>query len=197
MTSRLPGAAAGLAAAFILGSVTAAPAAWAANQGPAPTGDIPTSAKALTDDAVVAKLRGWGLPTGATSAMGAENLRAVCVWRELNGKLATRAALTATERESIAASPDAVVFSVPPALRAVPLMTNSTCQTAIYQSKGTVVRVIPISTGKFKGGTRKNGMFRVFAKSPGWQRSPSFPDKFGRPNIYNGIYFFGPLAIHG
>ncbi|MEI6624645.1 MAG: L,D-transpeptidase, partial [Actinomycetes bacterium] len=189
-----------LASSLTLGAAALAPAASAASPNPAtvqPKTTAPNAAADLSDAAIVAKLRGWGLPTGLASSMNAENVRALCVWRELNGKTATRKAPTSVERATIAAASGVLVFAVPQALRNVPLMTNSTCQTAIYQTGGTVIRVIPISTGKFQGGTRKNGMFRVFAKSPGWQSSPSFPDKFGRPNIYNGIYFFGPLAIHG
>ncbi|MEI6622094.1 MAG: L,D-transpeptidase [Actinomycetes bacterium] len=159
---------------------------------------VSLGSSADSDAAVLAKLRGWGLPVGKATRMSqAEARRAVCAWRELSGHTATRASLKAQERQTITQGPEKVAFTVARSLKQVPVLINQVCQTMIYQADGTVVRVLPVSTGMYRG-TSRNGLFHVYDAYPGrWQSSSMFPDPHGAPNMYRALYFFGPLAIHG
>ena len=161
-------------------------------------GQMTSVAAAELDAATLAKLRDWGLPVGqATKTTEPEARRAVCTWRELTGNTATRARLTGSERHTIVAGPARATFTVPRSLKQVPVLINQVCQTMIYQEAGAVVRILPVSTGMYRGSSR-NGLFHVYnAYSGRWQSSTMFPDPHGAPNMYRALYFFGPLAIHG
>lgn len=196
--SRLSRLAASLATASAL-TVLAAPAAQAVDS-PVPDltstpTTVPTAELTLSLQRKLAALK---LPVGpATGTQGAQTRRALCAWRELTGRKATRLPATTTEASAVLATSNAKKWKVPSSIKSVRFAVNMQCQTALFITKRVVDRVIPVSTGKNPGWTRR-GLFRVYWIYPRvWQASTMFPESDGRPGLYRPIYFDGNIAVHG
>lgn len=189
--TRVRAVAVGALATVLFAGVAAAPAHADDDPGTAPV-------DAYSDTAVYQKLQSWGLPVGKAPVNPDELQRGVCAWRELTGKRATRASLTDTERHLIIDRANTPVFRVPKTLKQTPLIINRVCQTAVYQSRRIVQRVMPVSTSKYRtSNTPQVGTFRIFQIVNGWQMSLGFPSKDGRPNMYRPMYYSGNIALHG
>ncbi|MGV1037441.1 MAG: L,D-transpeptidase [Candidatus Nanopelagicales bacterium] len=180
-------------------TILADPAAHAVDSTtPNSTPTTPSTPAAVTTPALQRKLAALKLPVGpATGNQGAQTRRALCVWRELTGRRATRLPATATEASSLMATPNTTKWKVPSAIKTVRFAVNMQCQTALFITKGVVDRIIPVSTGKNPGWTRR-GLFKVYWIYPRvWQASTMFPEPDGRPGLYRPIYFDGNIAVHG
>lgn len=184
------------ACALTILAVPAAQAADSPTSSPAPT--TPSAPTAVTTLTLQRKLAALKLPVGpATGTQGAQTRRALCAWRELTGRKATRLPASSAEASALVATPNTTNWKVPSAIRTVRFAVNMQCQTAVFITKGIVDRVIPVSTGKNPGWTR-SGLFKVYWIYPRvWQSSTMFPEPDGRPGLFRPIYFDGNIAVHG
>lgn len=132
-----------------------------------------------------------GIPTGtADGAIDSMALRAVCVWRELTGREASRNFPTALDMQAITATN---VLALPKTMK-LGLNVNLTCQTAIWKRK-VVEEKIPIwkvSTGQKEFETLP-GNFKVGWLVDGWYESRTYPEGW----MYRPQFFNGGQAIHG
>jgi len=121
----------------------------------------------------------------------------MCVFRDLTGYKATRELPTPELINRITTT--TTLPGLPKRLRSVKALVNLTCQTAyITDGKGTILRVLPVSTGKDLGPhATRTGFKRVYYKVNRWQRSTLFPEPDGRPGLYRPIYFDRGIAFHG
>ncbi|MEZ5185242.1 MAG: L,D-transpeptidase [Candidatus Nanopelagicales bacterium] len=139
-----------------------------------------------------------GLPTGKVDGrLTKTTRRALCVYRDLNGRTATRKLARAQLRAEIIDATELPVL--PRKLLGVKALVSLTCQaTYVTDNKGVVLRVLPVSTGKDNGFHRtRPGFKRVYYKVNAWQRSSLFPEPDGRPGLYRPIYFDRGIAFHG
>ena len=148
--------------------------------------------------AMESQLAALGLPTGiADGVITPGTRRGMCVFRDLTGYKATRELPTPELINRITTT--TTLPGLPKRLRSVKALVNLTCQTAyITDGKGTILRVLPVSTGKDLGPhATRTGFKRVYYKVNRWQRSTLFPEPDGRPGLYRPIYFDRGIAFHG
>lgn len=177
---------------------------------PSPTVTSPTAAPSATSPtipvtptpdrnlALETSLDSLGLPTGKVNGrLTKTTRRALCAYRDLNGRAATRKLAGARLRAEIARSTELPLL--PKKLFGVKALVSLTCQaTYVTNNNGVVLRVLPVSTGKDNGRYRtRSGFKRVYYKVNAWQRSSLFPEPDGRPGLYRPIYFDRGIAFHG
>lgn len=144
------------------------------------------------------ELAALGLPTGPVDGIiDSHTRRAICAFRDLTGVQATRA-LPSPEL-MLRISMTTALPDLPKKLRSVKALVSLTCQTAyITDERGTVIRTLPVSTGKDRGyHATRTGFKRVYYKYNAWQRSALFPEPDGRPGLYRPVYFDRGIAFHG
>jgi hypothetical protein len=141
--------------------------------------------------AVEQRLHDLGYPVGKVDGIqDAESLRAFCAWRRLSGSATHRGGIRADEYDRILATK-----ALPTVSRtSIHIVVDRTCQVVTYRSDGRVRRVLPASTGR-AGKETPTGVFSVDRKRSGWHTSTLYPAP--QPNMYNTLYFNGPIAIHG
>jgi hypothetical protein len=141
--------------------------------------------------AVEQQLHDLGYPVGKVDGVqDAESLRALCTWRRLSGSAAHRGGIRSSEYDRILATK-----GLPSVSRtATHLVVDRACQVVTYRADGQVRRVLPASTGR-AGKETPTGVFSVTRKRSGWHTSTLYPAP--QPNMYNTMYFNGPVAVHG
>lgn len=148
--------------------------------------------------AMESQLAALGLPTGVVDGMISPGTkRGMCAFRDLSGMKATRKLPTPELMSKI--STTTALPTLPARLNGVKALVNLTCQTTyITDGSGTVLRVLPVSTGKDRGfHATRTGFKRVYYKVNRWQKSTIFPEPDGRPGLYRPIYFDRGIAFHG
>lgn len=148
-----------------------------------------TAAAAPSPVAVERALSAAGLPTGTVDGSYTQRTRrALCAWRELTGRAPSRALPTAAEAVAITSG-----FRLRPPAHLVKtgVNVNIRCQAAYYVKNGSVVRVMPVSSGS-KGHRTRTGRFDVYRSTKGWHRSTIYGSKMYRP-----LFFSGGMALHG
>jgi hypothetical protein len=141
--------------------------------------------------AVEQHLRDLGYPVGQVDGVqDGESLRALCAWRRLSGSTANRAGIRSSEYDRILSTK-----GLPSVSRtATHLVVDRTCQVVTFRANGRVQRVLAASTGR-AGKETPTGVFSVDRKRSGWHTSTLYPAP--QPNMYNTMYFNGPVAVHG
>jgi hypothetical protein len=141
--------------------------------------------------AVEQHLSDLGYPVGKVDGVqDGESLRALCAWRRLSGNTANRAGIRSSEYDRILSTK-----GLPSVSRAAThVVVDRTCQVVTYRANGRVQRVLAASTGR-AGKETPSGVFSVDRKRSGWHTSTLYPAP--QPNMYNTLYFNGPVAIHG
>lgn len=141
--------------------------------------------------AVEQHLRDLGYPVGEVDGVqDGASLRALCAWRRLSGAAAHRGGIRSSEYDRILAT-----TGLPAVARtSTHLVADRTCQVVTYRSDGRVGRVLAASTGR-PGKETPTGVFSVTRKRSGWHTSTLYPAP--QPNMYNTLYFNGPIAVHG
>jgi hypothetical protein len=136
-------------------------------------------------------LKDLGYPVGAVDGVqNAASRRALCAWRRLEGRTAHRGGIEAAEFDAILATRRLPKVS----RQARHVVVDRTCQVATYRKDGEVRRVLPASTGR-PGKETPAGVFSIYRKRAGWHTSTLYPAP--QPNMYNSMYFNGPVALHG
>jgi len=178
-----------------------------ANDGPTPTA-TPTGSPTATPPTLSpaaesirktqVALKALKFPIRNVDGIVTKNTRQVlCIWRELAGQPISRHRPTLAERTDIQNTPLTKVWTAPKSLSKVRFAVNMDCQSATWLSKGIVTRIMGVSTGKWRGSTRR-GLFRTYWIYPHkWQSSSIYPEPDGRPSMYRPIYFDGNIAVHG
>lgn len=144
------------------------------------------------------QLAALGLPTGPVDGLvDGRTLRAVCAYRDLTGDTVSREIPDAVLMQRISTTTS--IPLLPKRLKSVKALVSLTCQAAyITDEARTVIRVLPVSTGKDLGlHATRTGFKRVYYKLNRWQRSSLFPEPDGRPGLYRPIYFDRGIAFHG
>lgn len=145
----------------------------------------------VTRKGVEKALARLGLPTGSANGVyDARTRRALCTWRTVAGKHATRALPSKSESRAIMA-----MNSLPPALgsMATGLNVSKTCQAAFWVSSANSYRAImPATTGK-PGFATRSGIHRVFVSWHVWRYSTIYPEA----RMYKPMQFSGGQAVHG
>ncbi len=144
------------------------------------------------------QLDALGLPTSIVDGMISPGTRrGMCAFRDLTGQRASRNLPSVELMNQI--STTTALPRLPKRLKGVKALVNLTCQTAyITDGRRTVLRVLPVSTGKDMGlHATRTGFKRVYYKVNRWQRSTLFPEPDGRPGLYRPIYFDRGIAFHG
>lgn len=113
---------------------------------------------------------------------------ALCAFRGISLGESARGPLTDADLELLRTTP---WLAAAPEGRGV--VIDRTCQLALYHENGRWARVMATSTGR--NGQPYRGDYRVQRKRPGWHTSTLYPAR--RPNMYNAVYFAGPVALHG
>jgi hypothetical protein len=141
--------------------------------------------------AVEQHLRDLGYPVGKVDGVqDGASLRALCAWRRLSGGATHRGGIQPAEYDSILATK-----GLPSVSRtSTHLVVDRTCQVVTYRAEGRVRRVLAASTGR-AGKETPTGVFSVDRKRSGWHTSTLYPAP--QPNMYNTMYFNGPVAVHG
>jgi lipoprotein-anchoring transpeptidase ErfK/SrfK len=135
-------------------------------------------------------LTNLGYPVGGIDGVdGPRTRQGLCAWRRLEGRTATRTALTNEELKSIRAT-----TRLPNAAKGRGVTVDRTCQTVYYRQDGRWRRVLIASTGS-SGTLPRVGDFKVQRVRAGWHTSTLYPAS--QPNMYNTLYFDGAIAIHG
>jgi hypothetical protein len=131
------------------------------------------------------------LPVGAVDGyLDSQALRAVCVWRDLNGRTASRRYPTTAEAISIYSQ-----RTLPQARRGLVVGVNvsKTCQAAVWVSRTRYLRrIMPASTGVSVHETR-NGTHAVYRDVPRWKESTLYAGAM----MYKPLFFDGGQALHG
>jgi hypothetical protein len=151
-------------------------------------------APAEADDrfrAVEQHLADLGYPVGKVDGVqDAASLRAICAWRRLSGGAAHRGGIQPAEYDAILST-----RGLPSVSRtSTHLVVDRGCQVVTYRADGRVRRVLAASTGR-AGKETPTGVFSVDRKRSGWHTSTLYPAP--QPNMYNTMYFNGPIAVHG
>jgi resuscitation-promoting factor RpfB len=135
-------------------------------------------------------LAGLGYPIGTVDGVdGAQTRQALCAWRRLEGRVASRQSLQAGELDALRAS-----GGLPAADAAGRGVTvDRTCQVLYLHEGGRWQQVHRASTGA--DGLPQPGSYRIQRTRPGWHTSTLYPA--AQPNMYNTLYFHGAIAIHG
>ena len=157
----------------------------AAKPKPAPAGD----AASRTD--VEQALARLGLPTGRVNGgYDAATRRAVCSWRTVTGRTASRALPSRSEARAIVAT-----AGLPAAVSSMVTGVNvsRTCQSAFWVgSNREYRRVMAASTG-MAGYRTRVGTHRIFRTHSVWRFSTIYPEA----RMYKPMQFSGGQALHG
>lgn len=130
-----------------------------------------------------------GYPIGPVDGVdGAQTRRGLCAWRRLEGLAAHRGPLEPAELDAIRST-----GGLPPAAAGRGVTVDRTCQVLYLRDGGMWQDVHRASTGR--GGLPHPGDYTIVFKRPGWHTSTLYPAP--EPNMYNAMYFSGPIAIHG
>ena len=130
-----------------------------------------------------------GYPAGPVDGIdGAQTRRALCAWRRLEGRQATRQALQPGELDALHGTD-----SLPAAPPGRGVTVDRTCQTISFRQEGRWQRVHAASTGV--DGLPSEGSYRIRRAHEGWHTSTLYPAP--TPNMYNSLFFHGAIAIHG
>jgi lipoprotein-anchoring transpeptidase ErfK/SrfK len=130
-----------------------------------------------------------GYPAGTVDGIdGPQTRRGICAWRRLEGRTAHRGPLTSTELKALRKT-----TGLPTAAPGRGVTVDKTCQTVYYRDGGRWRKVLHASTGS--GGLPRVGSYRIQRSRAGWHTSTKYPAP--SPNMYNTLYFDGPIAIHG
>ncbi len=130
-----------------------------------------------------------GYPAGPIDGIdGPQTRRGLCAWRRLEGRTAHRGPLTSAEITALRTT-----RRLPAAASGRGVTVDRTCQTVYYREGGHWRKVLRASTGS--GGLPRVGSYRIQRTRAGWHTSSSYPAP--SPNMYNTLYFDGPIAIHG
>ena len=131
-----------------------------------------------------------GYPVGPVDGIdGPQTQRALCAWRRLEGREASRRPLQPGEVEALRATD-----GLPAARTAGRGVTvDNTCQVLYLRVDGRWQDVHRASTGT--DGLPRAGSYTISRKRPGWHTSSLYPAP--EPNMYNSMYFHGAVAIHG
>jgi hypothetical protein len=152
---------------------------------PPASGDGPSRAEV---ESALARL---GLPTGsADGRYDARTRRAVCAWRTVTGRPATRRAPSAAEERAIVAT-----GGLPAARGSMVVGVNIsvTCQAGFWVGANREYRrVMAGSTGK-PGYRTRLGAHRVFRTHKIWRYSTIYPEA----RMYKPMQFSGGQAMHG
>jgi hypothetical protein len=136
------------------------------------------------------KLSALGYPVGPIDGVdGPRTRQGLCAWRRLAGRTANRTALTSSDLRAIRAT-----TRLPAARAGRGVTVDRTCQTVYYRQDGRWRRVLIASTGS-GGALPYRGDYKVQRVRAGWHTSTKYPSP--TPNMYNTLYFDGPIAIHG
>jgi N-acetylmuramoyl-L-alanine amidase len=131
-----------------------------------------------------------GYPVGPIDGIdGPRTRQGLCAWRRLEGRTASRTALTSSELKAIRTT-----TRLPAAAKGRGVTVDRTCQTVYYRQDGRFRKVLIASTGS-SGSLPRTGDFRIQRKRAGWHTSSLYPAS--SPNMYNTLYFDGAIAIHG
>jgi N-acetylmuramoyl-L-alanine amidase len=151
-------------------------------------------AEAATGSAAIREaqslLSNLGYPVGGIDGVdGPRTRQGLCAWRRLEGRGASRTALTSAELKAIRAT-----TRLPAARQGRGVTVDRTCQTTYYRQDGRWRKVLISSTGS-SGTLPRKGDFRIQRKRAGWHTSSLYWSP--TPNMYNTMYFDGAIAIHG
>lgn len=137
-----------------------------------------------------ALLTDLGYPVGSVDGVdGPQTRRALCAWRRLEGREASRAPFHEDELEALQAT-----SGLPAADRSGRgVLVDRTCQALYYHQDGDWQDVHAASTGA--DGLPNTGSYRIQRVRPGWHTSTLYPAP--EPNMYNTMYIRGAIAIHG
>lgn len=131
------------------------------------------------------------MPVGAVNGKyDAKTRRAVCTWRIVTGRSATRKLPSAAEARAIVAT-----RSLPKALGSMVTGVNvsRTCQAAFWVTGSDEYRrIMPATTGK-PGYLTRTGTFRIFLSYKTWRWSTIYPEA----RMYKPMQFSGGQALHG
>lgn len=153
-----------------------------------------SASKAPIDPAKVQMERDFkrlNIPTGKVDGViDGLSLRALCVWRELTNRTASRAPATQADMQAIATTQTLTV----PAARKPGLNINITCQSAILidAKQEAKLRIMQVSTGR-SGAETSRGSFKVGWLIDDWYQSHQFPDGW----MFRPQFFHKGQAIHG
>ncbi len=172
-------------------TITVERRAPAAKPKPKPTPTPPAAGDAPSKTAVESALARLGLPTGnANGRYDDRTRRAVCAWRTITGRPASRRLPSAAEARAIVAT-----GGRPTALGSMVNGVNVsiTCQAAFWVgSNREYRRVMAATTGK-PGYRTRLGTHRVFITHHVWRYSTIYPEA----RMYKPMQFSGGQAMHG
>lgn len=171
--------------------ITVGRRAPAATPKPKPTPTPPAAGRAPSRKAVESALARLGLPTGtANGQYDARTQRAVCAWRTVTGRAASRRAPSAAEARAIVATAGLPVAA---GSMVTGLNVSLTCQAVFWVgSNREYRRVMAASTGKAGYRTRL-GTHRIFVTHQVWRYSTIYPEA----RMYKPMQFSGGQALHG
>ncbi len=130
-----------------------------------------------------------GYPVGPVDGIdGRQTRRGLCAWRRLEGHDVHRGPATPDELAAIRSTSE-----LPDASDGIAITVDKTCQALYLQVDGRWQHVAAASTGR--GGLPRQGDYNITWKRSGWHTSTLYPAP--TPNMYNTLYFRGPIAIHG
>ena len=163
----------------------------AAKPKPKPKPTPPPAGAAASRADVERALARLGLPTGRVNgSYDAATRRAVCSWRTVTGRTASRALPSRSEARAIVAT-----AGLPAAVSSMVAGVNvsRTCQSAFWVgSDREYRRVMAASTGKAGYRTRV-GTHRIFRTHSVWRFSTIYPEA----RMYKPMQFSGGQALHG
>ena len=117
-----------------------------------------------------------------------EQRRSSCIARELIAGLGTgRSLLTSEQKAKLASSSLRVPVGAVEGLN-----VSVRCQMAYVIDGGSIVRILPVSTGR-AGHSTKTGTHTLTRRWNGWHFSSLYPEA----ELYRTQYFAGAQAIHG
>ena len=158
---------------------------------PKPTPKPPAAGGAPSKAAVESALARLGLPTGSANGQyDARTYRAVCAWRTVTGRSASRRAPSAAEARAIVAT-----AGLPAAAGSMVtgLNVSLTCQAVFWVgSNREYRRVMAASTG-MAGYRTRLGTHRIFVTHQVWRYSTIYPEA----RMYKPMQFSGGQALHG
>ena len=165
-------------------------------------------------------LQKFAIPTGPVDGIwGPQTAQGMCTFRQMTGLPVSRGRITNEDLATLRKYDGwySRLGSIPAGHngRGTFLLVQETCQTMLYASGGTYVKVMRVSTGR-SGYETPNGNFSLGRTSPGWSCSTIYPDacynhtagenalhpdgtgefsQYG--NMYNKRSISGAIMLHG
>jgi len=140
---------------------------------------------------VESALKRLGLPVGsANGKYDGATRRAVCAWRTITGRTASRALPTGSEARAI------IAMGHLPQARSVMVTgvtVSVTCQAAFWVGKDRSYRRVMAACSGKPGYRTRVGTFRVFRSFNTWRWSTIYPEA----RMYKPMQFSGGQALHG